>query len=31
MKDIPYRVIKGQTHFGMPRGVDMSLTINEPK
>ena len=29
---ILYRLIKGQTHFGMPsRGANMSLALNEPK
>ena len=31
MKNILYRFIEGQTHFGMSRGAMMSLAINEPK
>ena len=29
MKNILYQFIEGQTHFGMPRGTKMSLTLNE--
>jgi hypothetical protein len=29
-KNILYRLIEGQTHFGMPRGAEMSLALNEP-
>ncbi len=31
MKNILSRFIEGQTHFGMPRGAKLSLTLNEPK
>ena len=31
MKNILYLFIKGQTHFGVPRGAKMSLVLNEPK
>jgi hypothetical protein len=30
-KNVVYQFIKGQTHFGMPRGVKMSLACDEPK
>jgi hypothetical protein len=30
-KNILYRFIEGQTHFGRPRGDIMSLALNEPK
>jgi hypothetical protein len=30
-KDILYRFIDCQPHFGMPRGDKMSLALNEPK
>ena len=26
-----YQFIKGQTHFGMPRGAKMTLAVNETK
>jgi hypothetical protein len=29
MKNILYQFIEGQTHFGMPKGAKMSLTLNE--
>ena len=29
-KNILYRFMEGQTHFGMPRGVKMSLALHEP-
>jgi hypothetical protein len=28
MKNILYRFIAAQTHFGMPRGAQMSLALN---
>ena len=31
MKNILYRFIEGQTHFGKPRGAEMSLALNRPK
>jgi hypothetical protein len=31
VKNILYRFIAAQTHFGMPRGAQMSLALNEPK
>ena len=30
-KNILYRFIEGQTHFGMPRGAKTSLALNDPK
>ena len=30
MKNILHGLNEGQTHFGMPRGAKMSLTLNEP-
>jgi hypothetical protein len=30
-KNILIWVMKGQTHFGMPRGAKMSMAINETK
>ena len=29
-ENIVYQFIKGQSHFGMPRGAKMSLALNEP-
>jgi hypothetical protein len=29
-KNIIYRFIHGQPHFGMPGGANMSLALNEP-
>ena len=29
-KNILYWFMKGQTHFGMPRGAEMSLALHEP-
>jgi hypothetical protein len=29
-KNILYRFMKGQTHFGMPKGAKMSLALHEP-
>ena len=29
--NILYQFIKGQTHFGMQRGIKMGLALNEPK
>ena len=31
MKNILYRFIEGQTHFGMPGGAKVSLALNESK
>ena len=31
MKNILHRFIKGQTHFGMPRGAEVNLALNEQK
>ena len=28
--DILFRFIRGQTHFGMPSGVEMGLALNVP-
>ena len=30
VKNILYWFIENQPHFGMPRGVEMSLALNEP-
>ena len=30
-KNILYRFIKGQTHYGMSRGAKLSLALNESK
>ena len=31
MKKILSQFMEGQTHFGMPRGARLSLTLTEPK
>ena len=31
MKNILRQVIKGPTHFGMPRGAEVNLALNELK
>ena len=31
MQNILRQVIKGPTHFGMPRGAEVNLALNEPK
>ena len=30
-KNSLYQFIEGQTHFGMARGAEMSLALNEPR